>query len=194
MATERRPARETISCEELKEFGKTYLKEPVTQQYLNQDVIVVVRSHVSFLVAVAPFTKRLNPSSVGRMVKEQYKMSKLEANMFGNAMCQAFGYCMKAGGKATTGTKLAKEVLAVYKASLDRATPADRSSIFGPPPYVKRRSSNFGLSSQECESPKRAKVLKKHISSPSQIDALYSSGSSSMHFKVITYSPWYIKR
>ena len=148
---------------------------------------------MSFLVAVAPFTKRLNPSSVGRMVKEQYKMSPLEGNMFGNAMCQAFGYCMKAGGKATTGTKLAKEVLAVYKASLDRATPADRSSIVGPPHYVKRRSSNFGLSSQECESPKRAKfVLKKHLSSPSQIDALYSSGSSSMHFKVI--SPWYIKR
>jgi hypothetical protein len=186
MAAERRPARETISYEKLIEFGKTYLKEPVHQQYINEDVVVVVRSHVSFLEAVAPLTKRLNPSSVARMVKEQYKMSHLEANYFGNAMCQAFGYCMKAGGKATTGTKLAKEVLAVYKASLDRAPSADS--------YVKRRSSNFGLSSQECESPKRAKALKKHISSPSQIDALYSSGSSSMHFKVITYSPWYIKR
>ena len=185
MATERRPARQTISYEKLQEFGKTYLKEPVTQQYLNEDVVVVVRSHVSFLVAVAPFTKRLNPSSVARMVKEQYKMSHLEANMFGNAMCQAFGYCMRAGGKAATGTKLAKEVLAVYKASLDSATPADISSISGPPPYVKRRSSNFGLSSQECESPKRAKALKKSFSSPSKIDALYSSGSSSSQLTVI---------
>jgi hypothetical protein len=185
MATERRPARETISYEKLKEFGKTYLKEPVPNQYLNEDVVVVVQSHVSFLVAVAPFTKRLNPSSVGRMVKEQYKMSNLEADYFGNSMCKAFGYCMKAGAKAITGSKLSKEVLAVYKASLGCAPSADS--------YVKRRSSDFGLS-QECESPKRTKVLKKHISSPSQIDALYSSGISSMHFKVITYSPWYIKR
>ena len=184
------PSRETISYEDLREFGKNYLKEPATQQYMNQDVVVVVQSHVSFLEAVAPFTKRLNPSSVARMVKEQYKMSPIEANMFGHAMCVAFSYCMKAGGKATNGTKLAKEVLAVYMASLDRATSAD-----GPPPYLKRRSSSFGLSSHECESPKRAKfALKKSISSPSQIDALYSSGSSSMHFKVITYSPWYIKR
>ena len=69
MATQRSPARETISYEDLKEFGKTYLKEPATQQYLNPDVVVVVRSHVSFLEAVAPFTKRLNPSSVASMVK-----------------------------------------------------------------------------------------------------------------------------
>ena len=121
------------------------------------------------------------------MVKEQYKMSHLEANMFGNAMCQAFGYCMRAGGKATDGTKLAKEVVAVYKASWGQRAPSADS-------YGKRRSSSFGLSSQECESPKRARGLKKHISSPSQIDALYSSGSSSTQLKVITYSPWYIKR
>ena len=187
MATERRPARQTISYEKLQEFGKTYLKEPVTQQYLNEDVVVVVKSHVFFLEAVAPFTKRLNPSSVARMVKEQFKMSSLEANYFGNAMCTAFGYCMKAGGKATNGMKLAKEVLAVYKASLTGAPSADS--------YVTRRSSSFGLSSQECgETPKRAKALKKSLSSPSKIDALYSSGSSSMNCKVITYSPWYIKR
>ena len=102
------PASQTISYEELKEFGKTHLRTPVTQQYLNDDVVVVVRSHVSFLEAVAPFTKRLNASSVGRMVKEQYQMSQLEANMFGAAMCQAFSHCMRAGGKATDGTKLPK--------------------------------------------------------------------------------------
>ena len=180
------PASQTISYEQLKQFGKTHLRTPVTQQYLNDDVVVVVRSHVSFLEAVAPFTKRLNASSVGRMVKEQYQMSQLEANMFGAAMCQAFSHCMRAGGKATDGTKLAKEVVAVYKASLERAPSADS--------YGKRRSSSFGLSSQECESPKRTRGLKKHLSSPSQIDALYSSGSSSTQFKVITYSPWYIKR
>ena len=183
------PSRETIAYEDLKEFGKTYLKEPATQQYMNQDVVVVVRSHVSFLEAVAPFTQRLNPSSVARMVKEQFKMSPIEANLFGSAMCAAFSYCMKAGGKATNGTRLANEVKTVYMASLDRVTSAD-----GPPPYLKRRSSSFGLSSQENESPKRAKALKKSLSSPSKIDALYSSGSSSMNCKVITYSPWYIKR
>jgi hypothetical protein len=170
MTTQRSPSRETISYEDLKEFGKTYLKEPATQQYMNQDVVVVVRSHVSFLEAVAPFTQRLNPSSVARMVKEQFKMSSIEANL------------LKAGGKATNGTRLANEVKTVYMASLDRVTSAD-----GPPTYLKRRSSSFGLSSHECESPKRAKfALKKSISSPSQIDALYSSGSSSMHVKVIS--------
>ena len=187
------PSSETISYEDLKEFGKIYLKEPATNQYLNPDVVVIVKSHVSFLEAVAPFTKRLNPSSVERMVKEQFQMNKLEGNMFGNALCNAFAHCMKAGGKATNGTRLAKEVLAVYKASLGRATAAGKSSIDGQPPYLKRRSSSFGLSSQEWESPKRAKLaLKKSLSSPSQIDALYSSGSSSLQLKVI--SPWYIKR
>ena len=176
------PSKETIAYENLKEFGKTCLKEPATHQYMSQDVVVVVRSHVSFLEAVAPFTQRLNPSSVARMVKEQFKMSSIEANLFGSAMCAAFSYCMKAGGKATNGTRLANEVKTVYMASLDRVTSAD-----GPPPYLKRRSSSFGLSSHECESPKRAKfALKKSISSPSQIDALYSSGSSSMHVKVIS--------
>ena len=180
MATERRPAKQTISYEKLKEFGKTYLKAPVPNQYLNEDIVVVVQSHVSFLVAVAAFTTRLNPSSVGRMVKEQYRMGNLEADLFGKSMCTAFAYCMKAGAKAITGQKLSTEVMAVYKASLGCGA-ADS--------YVKRRSSDFGLL-QECQSsPKRTKVVKKSISSPSQIDALYSSGSSSMHFKVITYSP-----
>ena len=182
------PSRETIAYENLKEFGKTCLKEPATHQYMSQDVVVVVRSHVSFLEAVAPFTKRLNASSVGRMVKEQYQMSQLEANMFGAAMSQAFSHCMRAGGKATDGTKLAKEVVAVYKASWGEG--AQSADGYG----KKRSSSSFGFSSQECESPKRTRGLKKHLSSPSQIDALYSSGSSSTQFKVITYSPWYIKR
>ena len=188
MARGTRPASETISYEELKEFGKTHLKEPVTQQYLNEDVVVVVRSHVSFLEAVAPFTKRLNASSVGRMVKEQYQMSQVEANMFGFAMSQAFSHCMRSGGKATDGSKLAKEVVAVYKASCGEG--AQSADGYG----KKRSSSSFGFSSQECESPKRTRGLKKHLSSPSQIDALYCSGSSSTQFKVITYSPWYIKR
>ena len=103
MATQRSPSRETISYEDLKEFGKTYLKEPATQQYMNQDVVVVVRSHVSFLEAVAPFTKRLNPSSVGLMMKEQFSISNSEADLFGQAMHKALGHCQVAGRKATTG-------------------------------------------------------------------------------------------
>ena len=179
MATERRPAKQTISYEKLKEFGKTYLKMPVPNQYLNEDIVVVVQSHVSFLVAVAGFTTRLNPSSVSRMVREQYQMG-VDAETFGNIMSRAFGHCMKAGSKAITGQKLSTEVMAVYKASL--ACGAADS-------YVKRPSSDFGLS-QECQSsPKITKSIKKSLSSPSGIDALYARGGSSMHLKVITYSP-----
>ena len=180
MATERHPAKQTISYEKLKEFGKTYLKMPVPNQYLNEDIVVVVQSHVSFLVAVAGFTTRLNPSSVSRMVREQYQMG-VEANTFGNIMSRALGHCMKAGSKAITGQKLSTEVMAVYKASLGCGA-ADS--------YVKRPRSDFGLSQDECQSsPKRTKVVRKSISSPSGIDALYARGSSSMHLKVITYSP-----
>ena len=181
MPGERRPpGQETISYEKLKEFGKALLKKPNVDHYLNEDIVVVVQLHVPFLESVAAFTRRLNPSSVSRMVREQYKMG-VDADTFGNIMSRAFGHCMKAGSKAITGQKLSTEVMAVYKASLGCGA-ADS--------YVKRPSSDFGLS-QECQSsPKRTKSMKKSISSPSGIDALYARGSSSsMHLKVITYSP-----
>ena len=179
MATERRPAKQAISYEKLKEFGKTYLKMPVPNQYLNEDIVVVVQSHVSFLVAVAGCTTRLNPSSMSRMLKELYQMGA-DANSVGHIISRAFAHCILAGGKSKTGQKLAPEVMAVYNASLAGK---------GADSYVKRPSSDFG-NSQECQSsPKRTKRMKKSLSSPSGIDALYARGSSSTHLKVITYSP-----
>ena len=168
MPPKRPAAKETISYEKLKEFGKAFLKEPNADQYMNEDIVVVVVSHVAFLEAVAPFTRRLNPSSVGLVVKHQFNMSTREAELFGQAMQKAFGHCLSAGAKATTGQKLSKEVLAVYSASMGCK-----------PVFDKRQSS------ESCESPRPIKALKKSISSPSKIDALYSCGSSSSHLKVI---------
>ncbi len=150
-------------------FGKAFLKEPNTDHYLNEDIVVVVQLHVPFLESVAPFTRRLNPSSVGLMMKQQFRISNREAELFGQAMQKAFGHCLNAGAKATTGQKLTKEVLAVYRASMGCK-----------PVFDKRQSSD------SCESPRPIKVLKKSLSSPSKIDALYSSGSSSSQLKVIT--------
>ena len=140
MARERRPASETISYEELKEFGKTHLKEPVTQQYLNEDVVVVVRSHVSFLEAVAPFTRRLNPSSVGLMVKEQFRMSSREADLFGQAMHKALGHCQVAGRKATTGKTqpvmwLPRPAFCIKPAGGETQSPRVRHTSDIPPTY-----------------------------------------------------------
>ena len=162
------PSKQTISYEKLKEFGKAFLKDPNTDHYLNEDIVVVVQLHVPFLESVASFTRRLNPSSVGLMVKEQFRMSSREADLFGQAMQKAFGHCLTASAKATTGQKLTKEVLAVYRASMGCK-----------PIFDKRQSSD------SCESPRPSKSLKKSLSSPSKIDALYSSGSSSSQLKVI---------
>ena len=115
MPTERRPAKQTISYEKLKEFGKAFLKEPNADHYLNEDIVVVVQCHVAFLESVAPFIRRLNPSSVGLVMKQQLNISNREAALFGQAMQKAFGHCLTAGAKATTGQKLTKEVLAVYR-------------------------------------------------------------------------------
>ena len=180
MAAERRPAKQKISYEKLKELGKIHLKMPVPNQYLNDDIVVVVQSHVNFMVAVAGFTTRLNPSSVNLLVKEQFQMVEGAANTFATIISRAFAHCMIAGSKAITGEKLCTEVMAVYNASLTGR---------GADSYVKRPSSDFG-NSQECQSsPKRTKRMKKSLSSPSGIDALYARGSSSTHLKVITYSP-----
>ena len=97
------PSKQNISLERLKELGKAFLREPNADHYLNEDIVVVVQSHVAFLESVAPFTKRLTSSSVGLMMKEQFSISNREADLFGQFMHKALGHCQVAGRKATTG-------------------------------------------------------------------------------------------
>ena len=86
--------------------------------------------------------------------------------MFGTSMAHAYSHCMLVGGKTKTGEKLAKSVWSVWQASeASAASHAETASSSADP--LKTESSAF--------SPERpAKALKKCLSSPSQIMALYT--------------------
>ena len=123
---------------------------------------VVVSFHQQFFQKVGPHTKRLNPVSLGNMAKELFKMSSREAPLFGTSLAHAYSHCMLAGGKAKTEEKLAKSVWVVWQASGGHAETASSSAD-----PLKTESSAF--------SPERpAKAIKKCLSSPSQIMALYT--------------------
>ncbi len=164
--------------ETLKELGKATLKEPNTREYLNDDIAVVVSSHQKFLVAVAPHTKRLNAVSVALMARDVVQLGKREAQLFGDSIAHAYAHCMLVGSKARTGVKLTKEVLAVYQAScahgeIKQEMKEEASSAAKAP----KRPATTKLE-QSC-SPPRMKSVKKCLSSPSQIAALYGCSSSS---------------
>ena len=169
-------SKQTIALEKLTEIGKISLKEPNPTHYLSEDVAVVVSTHHAFLLAVAPLTKRLNPSSLALMGKDLFQMTSREAQQFGDSLSHAFGHCMIAGSKAKTGAKLTKEIHSVYMASYDgkevkQETKAEPSCIKG---------------ERQPLSPERpTKALKTCLSSPSQIALLYSGSSSSVAVKVI---------
>jgi hypothetical protein len=169
--------RHTITLETLKELGKEHLKEPNTTHYLCEDQQVVVFSHFYFLEAVASHTKRLNPCSLALMVRDLWQLNGREAKQFGESLAAAYSYCMTSGSKATTGAKLAKEVLGVYRASCGGKDIKQEVKQEGGA-AVKRAIQGEPLS------PPPAKSLKKCLSSPSQIRALYAGSSSSSKVKV----------
>ena len=110
---------------------------------------------------MGPHTKRLNPVSLGNMAKELLKMSSRDAPLFGTSLAHA--HCMLAGGKTKNEEKLAHSVWAVWQANGGHAETASSSAD----PSLKTESSAF--------SPERpAKAIKKCLSSPSQIMALYT--------------------
>ena len=136
------------------------LKEPN-----HDDLNVVVNSHQKFFEKVAPHTKRLNLVSLANMARELFKMAGREASLFGTSMAHAYSHCMLAGGKAKTGEKLAKSVWAVWQANEASESHAETASSSADP--LKTESSAF--------SPERpAKAIKKCLSSPSQVMALYT--------------------
>ena len=158
-------AKQMISYEKLFQIGKRELKEPNQDLYCHDDLNVVVTSHEKFFQRVAPHTKRLNPVSLANMARELFKMSGREASLFGTSMAHAYSHCMLVGGKAKTGEKLTKAVWAVWRASEASESHAETASSSADP--LKTESSAF--------SPERpAKAIKKCLSSPSQIMALYT--------------------
>ena len=172
-------SKQTVHLETLKELGKVTLKEPSATFYLNEDIVVVVSTHQEFLVAVAPHTKRLNPTSVAMVGKELFKMGKREAQLYGDSLAQAYGHCMTAGGKAVTGQKLGKEVLAVYQAS----SGSDGKELGA----LKREALKREVKEETASPPRPSKSLKQCLSSPSQIASLYAGSSSSSYVKVMHF-------
>ena len=89
-------------------------------------------------------------------------MSNREAPLFGTSLAHAYSHRMLAGGKIKTEEKLAYSVWAVWQANGGHAETASSSAD-----PLKTESSAF--------SPERpAKAIKKCLSSPSQIMALYT--------------------
>ena len=192
-------AKQAITLEKLVEIGKATLKEPNPVEYLHEDVDVVVAQHHAFFMAVAPLTKRLNPVSMGLAIKDLHRLSPRDCKLWGEGMSHAYSHCMLAGNKSITGSKLSAEVFAVWKAANPttvktgpvkqelasstgrvKAEPAVKAESSSAAAAVKRElgsASSSGIqalySSQPAAPP--AKALKKCLSDPADIQALYSS-------------------
>ena len=168
-------SRQTVTLEKLKELGKLTLEVPNSDFYLHDDIVIVVRSHVRFLEAVAGHTKRLNACAVGLMGRDLFQLGPRESQLFRDAMAKAFAYCIGAGGKATTGQKLAKEVHRVYLASVSAGASSCKSE------GVKPEATTTNLKREpDISSPQPSKkFLQKCQSSPTAISALYGGASSS---------------
>ena len=113
-------ATEVISLPELKDIGRTHLPEPNPDVYLHEDVDFIVEAHQEFFVAAAKKTRRLNAMSLTQMVKDVFPdriCSQKQAGLYGQSLCQAFSHAIRTGGRATTGSKTNKAVLAVWRAA-----------------------------------------------------------------------------
>ena len=168
-------SRQTVTLEKLKELGKLTLEDPNRDFYLHDDIVIVVRSHVRFLEAVAGHTKRLNACAVGLMGRDLFQLGSRESQLFGDALAKAFAHCIGAGGKAVTGQKLAKEVHRVYLASVSAGASSCKSE------GVKPEATTTNLKREpDISSPQPSKkFLQKCLSSPTAISALYGGASSS---------------
>ena len=169
--------KQTIPLERLKEIGKATLAIPSPTWYLNEDMSVVVAGCQSFLVAIAPHTKRLNASSVSLMARSEFQLGQREAKLFGDSIAAAYSHCLLTGSKATTGEKISKEVWAVYQASCADGGIKQEGTR-------DTMKSEAMVKSEQCSPPPK-KQIKVCLSSPTQIASLYSGGSSSVAVKVM---------
>jgi len=169
-------SRQTVTLEKLKELGKLTLEDPNSDFYLHDDIVIVVRSHVRFLEAVASHTKRLNACAVGLMGRDLFQLGPRESQLFGDAMAKAFAHCIGAGSKAVTGQKLAKEVHRVYLASVSEGASSCKSEGVKPEATTTNLKREPDISSPQ---PSKKFILQKCLSSPTAISALYGGASSS---------------
>ncbi len=83
------------------------------QVYNNDDMELIVKRYLGFLVACANQTNRLNPKLVASSAKEVFGCSDFIGKKFGEAMASALSYCHNKAGKATSGKKLSEHVKSV---------------------------------------------------------------------------------
>jgi hypothetical protein len=83
------------------------------QVYNNDDMEVIVKHYLGFLVACAHQTNRLNPKLVTSAAKEIFGCSDFIGKKFGEVMASALGFCYGKAAKASTGKKLSENVKTV---------------------------------------------------------------------------------
>ena len=164
--------KQTIDLKKLIEIGKATLKEPNATLYNSEDLNVVVGAHYEFFLAIAPHTQRINPISLSILAKDLFRMEKREGHMYGQGLAAAFSHCMQSGAKATTGAKLDKRVLSVYKASgLGQRQAVVKGEVKQEPGSLKVKMEEY--------SPPMKKMKVEFLDSPTQIAALYAGSFSS---------------
>ena len=172
-------AKETLAYETLLDIAKVQIpKDPEEKFYLHDDMVVVVETYKSFFLAVANHTQRLNPSSCANMGKSLFRMTTPQSKFFGEAMSQAYAYCMQAGDKAPSGAKLAMVVKAVYNANASGAAGSTKRECKTEP--VKAEPPLKACKTEALSPPAGRRALVKCLSSPSQILSLYSGGAAAI--------------
>ena len=173
----RRKQAGVLDLDSLVALFKEHLPDaPDKKAYTHDHWEYVCGAYHSFFVAVAEKTSRLNPKSLGLAAKNFYKLSPAEANLFGTGLGAAFNNAISAGLKAKTGEKLMKSVLAIYNTAANahamRVLPGEEVAM-GSSSLVKAETGAC-VKKEEVGSPERSRPLGKALSSPSQVEALYS--------------------
>ena len=81
--------------------------------YNNDDMEVIVKHYLGFLVACAHQTNRLSPKLVATAAKEIFGCSDFIGKKFGEVMASALSWCYGKAAKASTGKKLSENVKTV---------------------------------------------------------------------------------
>lgn len=92
---------------------KTHLKDPLSEDYKEDDHEDVVQAYVGLLSGAATLTSRLSPHQLSASVKRVLKLPEKVCLDFANAMTRALSFCYSKGSKATSGKKLSEPVKVV---------------------------------------------------------------------------------
>ena len=95
---------------------KAHVASLTDEAYLQQDLDLLVKKYVGFLVACAQQTERLNKDIVATSAVEIFACNRFVAEQFGTAMKSALSHCHSKGSKATSGARLTSAVRSVVLA------------------------------------------------------------------------------